>query len=132
MAVLLMSTAMVFSSCKKDEDPAPVDPCQNYIPTYEVTAIPYTQGGLDYMSFVFTCYTDDCKIVKVIVKPPALPSLTYDGGNFTYLLGDPLTVSDDFLKLPGVWTLSIIGSVASGTCINTPFTSIATLAITKK
>lgn len=127
LGIVLVSTALVFSSCKKDDDPAPapappVDPCANYLPNFSPTylVIPGTPEMLD---FYITCTSDDWEMIKVIVTyPGGLGNETYTGNGQIMTAGAPFTFSNLFPKLGGTWVFAITGNIKSGNCVNKSFT----------
>ena len=136
MAVLLMSTAMVFSSCKKDDDPAPaptpVDPCENYQPNFSPTYL-VIAGQVELLDFYITCTTDDWEMIKVIVSyPGGLGNETYTGNGQIMTSNAPFTFSNYFPKLGGTWTFAITGNIKSGNCVNKSFTVYVSMLVTGK
>ena len=136
MAVLLMSTAMVFSSCKKDEDPPPapppVDPCENYLPNFSPTYL-VIAGQVEYLDFYITCTTDDWEMIKVIVTyPGGLGTETFTGNGQIMTSGAPFTFSQYFVKLGGTWTFAITGNIKSGNCVGKSFTVVTSILVSGK
>ncbi|MCD4723218.1 MAG: hypothetical protein K8R63_00140 [Bacteroidales bacterium] len=136
LGIVLVSTALVFSSCKKDDDPAPappvVDPCDTYLPTFSPTylVIPGTPEMLD---FYITCTTDDWEMIKVIVTyPGGLGSNEYLGSGQLMTSGSPFTFSNYFPKLGGTWIFAITGNIKSGNCVNKSFTVTVSSVVTGK
>jgi len=136
MAVLLMSTAMVFSSCKKDDDPAPAppptDPCDTYMPNFSPTYL-IIAGSPELLDFYITCTTDDWEMIKVIVTyPGGLGTETYTGNGTIMTAGAPFTFSNYFVKLGGTWTFAITGNIKSGNCVGKSFTVYVSMQVTGK
>ena len=136
MAVLLMSTAMVFSSCKKDEDPPPapppVDPCENYLPNFSPTYL-VIAGQVEYLDFYITCTTDDWEMIKVIVASPGgLITETFTGNGMIMTQNAPFGFSNIFIKLGGTWTFAITGNIKSGDCVNKSFTVTTSILVSGK
>jgi len=136
MAVLLMSTAMVFTACKKDDDPAPVappvDPCLNYQPVFSPTYL-VVAGQVELLDFYITCTTDDWEMIKVIVSyPGGLGNETYTGNGQIMTQNAPFTFSNYFPKLGGTWTFHITGNIKSGNCVNKSFTVTVSMQVTGK
>lgn len=128
LGIVLVSTALVFSSCKKDEvvaptpTPTPVDPCLNYVPSFSPTYL-VIAGVPELLDFYITCTTDDWEMIKVIVTyPGGLGTETYTGNGTIMTAGSPFTFSNYFPKLGGTWNFAITGNIKSGTCVGKSFT----------
>jgi len=137
VAVMFVSMALVFSSCKKDDDPAPapppVDPCDTYLPNFSPTYLVFNQGGVDVLDFYITCTSDDWEMIKVIVTyPGGLGSETYTGNGTIMTAGAPFTFSNYFVKLGGQWTFAITGNIKSGNCVGKSFTVVTSMQVTGK
>ena len=132
LGIVLVSTALVFSSCKKDDDPAPAPP-PAYVPTFSPTFVVIDQGGVDVLDFYITCTTDDWEMIKVIVRPPGgLAPMEYLGNGQIVTSGTPFGFSNYFIKLGGTWYFDITGNIKSGSHLNERFTVTTSLLITGK
>lgn len=99
-----------------------------YIPIFSVTAIPYTVGNTEYLSFVTTCTSDDYELILIIIEAPGgLGSTTYDGNGVIVLKEEPITLTTDYENFPGTWTLTIRGIIKSGVHAGESFEAIATV-----
>ena len=139
MGIVLLSTAMVFSSCKKDDDPAPAptptptDPCANYAPIFSPTYIVDNSTGIDLLDFYITCTSDDWEMIKVIVSyPGGLGSDEFLGNGQLVTQGTTFTFPVLFPKLGGTWTFAITGNIKSGQCVGKSFTVTKTMTVTGK
>ncbi len=131
LAVALISTAMVFTGCKKEEAPAP--PPAAYVPGFSATAVPYNVGGVDYLSFMISCTTDDFEVIKVVVNGPGgSVSDTYTGNGTIFLQNEPMTLSNDYLKLLGTWTFTITGNLKSGSHVGESFSASSSVNVSGK
>jgi hypothetical protein len=131
LGIVLVSTALVFSSCKKDDDPAPAPPA--YVPSFSPTFVVIDQGGVDVLDFYITCTTDDWEMIKVIVRPPGgLAPMEYLGNGQIVTSGTPFSFSNYFIKLGGTWYFDITGNIKSGSHLNESFTVTTSLLITGK
>jgi hypothetical protein len=126
--------ALVFSSCKKEEDtPAPTPTPQPYTPAFSPTYLIVNQGGTELLDFYITCVTDDWEMIKCIVTyPGGLGSEEYIGSGQIVTQGSPFTFSNYFVKLGGTWTFAITGNIKSGVHLNTSFTVVTSMTVTGK
>lgn len=134
MGILLMSTAMVLSSCKKDEDePAPAPTPTAYTPVFSPTYLVVQTGGVELLDFYITCVTDDWEMIKVIVTyPGGLGREEYTGSGQIMTTGSPFTFSNYFPKLGGLWSFAITGNIKSGVHVGESFMVTATVNVTGK
>lgn len=136
LGILLMSTALVLSSCKKDEDddePAPAPTPTAYSPIFSPTYLIVDGGGVELLDFYITCTTDDWEMIKVIVTyPGGLGSEEYIGSGQIMTAGSPFTFSNYFPKLGGTWTFAITGNIKSGAHVGESFTVATSVNVTGK
>jgi hypothetical protein len=134
VGVILLSTLMVFSSCKKDEDePAPTPTPTPYQPVFSPTYLVVNNGGTEMLDFYITCVTDDWEMIKTIVTwPGGLGSETYTGNGQIVTSGSPFTFSNYFPKLGGTWSFSITGNIKSGAHVGESFVSNVSMQVTGK
>jgi len=134
VAILFVSMALVFSSCKKEEAaPAPAPPPAAYTPAFSPTYLVVNQGGVELLDFYITCVTDDWEMIKTIVTyPGGLGSEEYIGSGQIVTQGSPFTFSNYFVKLGGTWTFAITGNIKSGVHLNTSFTVVTSMTVTGK
>ena len=137
IGIVLMGAALTFSSCKKDDDPAPaptppVDPCDTYMPNFSPTYL-IIAGSPEMLDFYITCTSDDWEMIKVIVTyPGGLGTETYTGNGTIMTSGSPFTFSNYFVKLGGTWTFAITGNIKSGNCVGKSFTVMTSMTVTGK
>ena len=130
LAVAFISTAVVFSGCKKT---APAPPPAAYVPGFSATAVPYNAGGIDYLSFMVSCTTDDIEIIKVtIAGPGGSVNDTFTGNGSIIIKNEPMTFSNDYVKLLGTWSFTFTGNIKSGTHSGDGFTGSASVNVTGK
>lgn len=129
LAVAFFSAAMVLTpGCKKDTPPPAA-----YNPSFSATALPYNVGGIDYLSFMLTCTTDDIEVIKVELSGPGGSySDTYTGNGSLFLRNEPMTLSSDYPKLLGTWTFTVTGNIKSGTHSGESFYGTTTVNVTGK
>jgi len=139
VAIMFVSMSLVFSSCKKDDDPAPAptpdpgDPCDTYTPAFSPTYLVIDQGGTEWLDFYITCVTDDWEMIKVIVTyPGGLGSEEYIGSGQIVTQGSPFTFSNYFVKLGGTWNFAITGNIKSGNCVGKSFVVNTSMQVTGK
>lgn len=118
VGILLMSTAVLFSGCSKEEE-TPADP------TFVVTA----QPDGDILYFGAYCSTDDVNLTKIEIKDPLLNTYTYNAGGVLWVKDELITFPDAFNKLLGTWTFSFVGTVVVD---GRSFTVVSTINITGK
>ena len=122
IGILLLSTVILFSSCKKKaDDPVPVTN-----PVFVVTSQP---NGTDYFDIWAKCITDDILLTKVIIKDPFNISYTYTGNQQLWLKDEIVAFPDSYPKSSGTWLLTFYGNLMSD---NSSFVSAASLIITGK
>ena len=130
---MFVSMALVFSSCKKEDDPAPTPTPTTYTPNFSPTYLVIDQGGVEWLDFYITCTSDDWEMIKVIVSPPGgLSPMEFVGSGQIVTSGTPFTFSQYFVKLGGTWTFSITGNIKSGQHLNTSFTVVTSMIVTGK
>lgn len=135
LGVVVMSMAMVFSSCKKDDDddPAPTPTPTAYTPVFSPTYLVVNQGGVELLDFYITCVTDDWEMIKCIVTyPGGLGSEEYIGSGQIVTQGSPFTFSNYFTKLGGTWSFTITGNIKSGAHVGESFVVVTTVTVTGK
>ncbi len=135
VGALFLSTALIFSACKKDEDPAPTPtPTPTaYTPAFSPTYLVVQTGGSEVLDFYITCVTDDWEMIKTIVTyPGGLGNEEYIGSGQIVTQGSPFTFSNYFPKLGGTWTFAITGNIKSGVHLNTSFTVVTSMQVTGK
>lgn len=112
IGVLLLSSAILFSGCKKKEDPI--------VPAFLVTSITVQlQGGGEGLQFFAKCTNDDVQMTKVIITNPILTSITYNlNGNY-FVQGELFDLQDPteaYFKATGAWKIIFSGNrTADGT-----------------
>jgi len=122
IGILLLSTVILFSACKKKaDDPVPVS-----APTFVVTSQP---NGTDYFNIWAKCITDDILLTKVIIKDPFNISYTYTGNQQLWLKDEIVGFPDTYPKSSGTWLLTFYGNRSSD---NTSFVSNASVTISGK
>ncbi len=121
VGVLLMSSAIFFTGCSKEED----EPLPPPDPTFVVTAQP--QG--DVLFFGAYCSTDDVNLTKVTIKDPLLNQFTYTAGGQLWVKNELITFPDGYNKLLGTWTFTFVGNV---TADGRSFSVSATISVTGK
>lgn len=136
LGIVLVSTALIFSACKKDDDdpaPTPTPTPTPYTPAFSPTYLIVQNGGTELLDFYITCTTDDWEMIKVIVTyPGGLGNEEYVGSGQIVTAGSPFTFSNYFPKLGGTWTFAITGNVKSGTHVNESFTAVTSVTVTGK
>lgn len=135
LGIVVLSMAMVLSSCKKDEDndPAPTPTPTAYTPVFSPTYLVVDIGGVEFLDFYITCVTDDWEMIKCIVSyPGGLGSDQFIGSGQIVTAGTPFTFSQYFTKLGGTWTFSITGNIKSGAHVGESFTVVSTVTVTGK
>ncbi|HZX63131.1 MAG TPA: hypothetical protein VFE66_07960 [Bacteroidales bacterium] len=122
IGILLLSTVILFSACKKKaDDPVPVS-----APTFVVTSQP---NGTDYFNIWAKCITDDILLTKVIIKDPFNISYTYTGNQQLWLKDEIVGFPDTYPKSSGTWLLTFYGNRSSD---NSSFVSNASVTISGK
>jgi len=118
--ILLLSSVMLFSSCKKkSSDPEPVPN-----PTFVMSST----GDPD-VTFYFKCTTNDVKLTKCIITDPlGLINDTYDLQSQTFLENIVYFFTTTYTKETGVWTFKFYGNRTSD---NSGFISTTTLNLSK-
>ncbi len=130
LTVAFISTAFVFTGCKKA---APAPPPAAYVPGFSATAVPYNEGGVDYLSFMVSCTTDDIEIIKVVIHGPGgAVSDTFTGNGTIFIQNEPMTFSNDYVKLLGTWSFTITGNIKSGTHSGEGFSASTSVSVTGK
>lgn len=134
LGVVLVSVALVFSSCKKDEDePTPTPTPTAYTPVFSPTYLIVNQGGVELLDFYITCVTDDWEMIKVIVTyPGGLGSEEYIGSGQIVTSNTPFTFSNYFPKLGGTWSFAITGNIKSGAHVGQSFVVYTSMQVTGK
>jgi len=135
LGIVLVSVALVFSSCKKDEDddPTPTPTPTDYKPVFSPTYLVVVQGGVELLDFYITCVTDDWEMIKVIVTyPGGLGSEEYIGSGQIVTSNTPFTFSNYFPKLGGTWIFAITGNVKSGAHVGESFVVTTSMTVTGK
>ena len=111
IGILLLSTVILFSSCKKKESTA-------VTPSFVVSAttVQITGGG-NGLEFAAKCTNTDVKMTKVTINDPlGVNNITYNlnGGyevsNQAFALQDANTAYTDEI---GTWTFSFVGNLTS-------------------
>jgi hypothetical protein len=118
--ILLLSSVMVFSSCKKkSSDPEPVAN-----PTFVMSST----GATD-VTFYFKCTTNDVKLTKCIISDPlGLINDTYDLQSQTFLQNQVYYFTTTYTKETGNWTFKFYGNRTGD---NSGFVSTTTLNLSK-
>ena len=124
IGMLVLSSAIMFSGCKKKSDPAPVA-----APTFIVSGTTINQAGIDYLQFVAYCSTNDVKLTKVSIKDAMLNTYTYTANGDIWVQNELISFPDVYTKQFGVWTFTFVGN---RTTDNSSFTSTATVTINGK
>lgn len=122
IGILLLSTVILFSSCKKKAD----DPVPVANPVFVVTSQP---NGTDYFDIWAKCITDDILLTKVIIKDPFNISYTYTGNQALWLKDEIVGFPDTYPKSSGTWLLTFYGNRSAN---GTSFVSNGSLLITGK
>jgi len=124
IGILLLSTVILFSACKKktDDTPTPTPSA----PSFVVTSQP---NGTDYFFIWAKCITDDILLTKVIIKDPFNQSYTYTGNQQLWLKDETIAFPDTYPKSSGTWRLTFYGNKSAN---GTSFVSNATLSISGK
>ena len=122
IGILLLSTVILFSSCKKKAD----DPVPVANPVFVVTSQP---NGTDYFDIWAKCITDDILLTKVIIKDPFNISYTYTGNQQLWLKDEIVAFPDTYPKSSGTWLLTFYGNLLSD---GSSFVSNATLNLAGK
>jgi hypothetical protein len=112
---LLCFFAFSFFGCSKKSSPtAPVTP-EESDPTFSMASLEASCS--DPCIQFFATPTEDVILVKVVIKPPAGSSMTYNLGSSTCIQGVTLSLQDEgkaYLKISGKWTFTFTGSKAAG------------------
>lgn len=135
MAIVLMSSAVMFTSCGKDDEPEPTPtPVPTaYQPVFSPTYLVTQLGADEVLDFYITCITDDWEMIKVIVTyPGGLGSEEYIGNGQISTSNTPFTFSNYFPKLGGTWSFAITGNIKSGTHVGESFVSVVSMQVTGK
>jgi hypothetical protein len=122
IGIMLLSTVILFSACKKKTEDAAVVSA----PTFVVTSQP---NGTDYFNIWAKCITDDILLTKVIIKDPFNNSYTYTGNQALWLKDEIVGFPDTYPKSSGTWLLTFYGNRSAD---NSSFVSSATLTIAGK
>ena len=118
IGMVLMSSAILFSGCKKKEDDP--DP-----PTFVVTAQPTG----DFLNFAAYCSTDDIALTKVTITDPLNNQYTYNAGGEIFVQDELIIFLDTYNKLFGTWRFTFVGTV---TADGRSFTSTASIQVNGK
>lgn len=131
LGIILMSTALVFTACKKD-DPDP-DPPADPVPGFTATYIKFIdEYGIDRLYFLFECTTDNVEIIKIIIDGPLGEGGEFYGLGLHMAVGEVFELSTSFLSLVGAWEISIQGDFESGEHNGKAFVWSKTLTVSKK
>ena len=128
LGVILLSTVILFSGCKKKSSTPAVSPA------FIVTATNVTfQNGDAGLQFYAKCTNTDCKMTKVTINDPiGTNTVTYDlNGNYEveneiFMLEDANT---GYTKELGTWTFNFVGNRTSD---GSSFASSASLLVSGK
>jgi hypothetical protein len=120
IGILLLSTVIMFSSCKKKSTTPEVS-----APTFVATSQP---NGADYFDIYLKCTSNDILLTKVIIKDPFSNTYTYTGNQQLWVKDEIITFPDSYPKSSGTWILSIYGNRTD----NSSFVSTCTLLIAGK
>ena len=105
IGILLLSTVIMFSSCKKKSTTPEVS-----APTFLMSSIADPNDNT-YLIFQFKCTTNDVKITKILITDP-LSSFTdtYDLQGQTILQNIIYQFNYSYLKSTGKWTFMFYGN----------------------
>lgn len=132
LGIVLVSTALVFSSCKKDDDPVPAPPADP-VPGFTATYIKFIdEYGIDRLYFLFECTTDNVEIIKIIIDGPLGEGGEFYGLGLHMAVGEVFELSTSFLSLVGDWNVTIQGDFESGEHNGKAFVWSKTLTVSKK
>jgi len=124
IGILIMSSIVLMSGCKKEEDPIIL----NFIVTSITVQL---QGGGEGLQFFGKCTNDDVQMTKVIITDPFQTSITYNlNGNY-FIQNEGFDLQDvgtAYVKQTGSWAFTFSGN---RTADNTPFTVVANVSISK-
>jgi hypothetical protein len=126
LGIVLLIAGILFSGCKKDEDPV--------IPKFTVSAITVQlQGGGEGLQFFGTCTNDDVKMTKVTIYDPLnQQNITFNANGNTFVKGqafDLQEVGTAYVKELGTWQFNFVGN---RTADGVSFSESATLSVTGK
>jgi hypothetical protein len=126
IGIVLLIAGILFSGCKKKEDPV--------IPKFTVSAITVQlQGGGEGLQFFATCTNDDVRMTKATIYDPLnQQNITYNTNGNTYVKGQAFDLQDvgtAYVKELGTWTFNFVGN---RTADGASFSESATLSVTGK
>ena len=120
IGILLLSTVILFSACKKKSD----DTVVASTPTFVMSST----GATD-LTFYFKCITNDVELTKCVISDPlGLINDTYDLQSTTYLQNQVYYFTTTYTKETGVWTFKFYGNRTSD---GSGFISTTTLNLSK-
>jgi hypothetical protein len=124
--LLLLSTSVILSGCKKKKD-------EPITPSFIVTAVTVQlQGGGEGLQFTSVCTNTDVKLTKVTVKNPLGEAIDYNANGNTAIKGqqfDLQATNTAYIKKLGTWNFTFVGNLSSD---NTSFTVGASLLVSGK
>lgn len=124
IGILLLSTVILFSSCKKKAD----EPTPTPAPTFLMSSIPDPADNSKVI-FQFKCTTNDVRLTKILISDPlASFTDTYDLQGLSVLQNTIYYFDYSYLKSTGKWTFQFFGNRASD---NTGFVSTTFFNVSK-
>lgn len=124
--LLLLSTSILLSGCKKKED-------EPITPSFTVTAVSVPlQGGGEGLQFTAVCTNTDVKLTKVTVKDPLGSFIDFNANGNTAIKGQQFDLQDPniaYVKKLGTWNFTFVGNLSSD---GSSFSVGASLSVTGK
>jgi hypothetical protein len=128
IGVLLLSTSIIFSGCKKKSS-TPDLPTPLFIATYTLVTLQSGDAGVEFFA---NCTTTDVKMTKVeILDPIHSGTITYNLNGLYHVKGEIFALQDAntaYLKEGGIYTFTFTGNRVAD---NAGFTAVTTLNVAK-
>ena len=124
IGILLLSTVILFSACKKKSSDTTVSP-----PTFSMSAVPDPNNTANLI-FYITCTTDDVRMTRIDIKDPINTGIApVDMQNAIMLKNQTYFLGTSYTKESGNWVFTFTGNRTSN---NSGFVATTTLLVSAK
>jgi hypothetical protein len=124
IGILLLSTVILFSACKKKSSDTTVSP-----PTFSMSAVP-DANNTGNLIFYITCTTDDVRMTRIDIKDPINTGIApVDMQNAIMLKNQTYFLATSYPKESGNWVFTFTGNRTSN---NSGFVATSTLLVSAK
>jgi hypothetical protein len=124
IGILLLSTVILFSACKKKSDTTTVS-----APTFSLSATVDPNNTANLL-FYISCTTDNVRMTRIDIKDPINSGIPpVDLQDQTLLKNEVYYLTTSYTKELGTWTFTFVGNRTSD---GSGFTSVASMNVTGK